>query len=261
MLTKKKQTFSLRLIIRELIGLYRYLKSQINYRSKNHPVYLSDFSKNSFKDANDQTFESFFMQVEEIRNKSSNRVSKNVISSLTYFSNASTFIPFLKNNCYLKTDFKVLDYGSGGLRCGFGLLDFLNISSYSCADITDSFLMEAKKNSFLLSQLFEYKKGKFFKIGSDKIPNDYYDLVISNYVVPHIPKDKLLDYFISIENYLKQDGVFYFDFMPTPFCLKQNLTTFTYPYRLIINKLNSSGMKIVKTCGSGIIAKKYNSKF
>ena len=252
---------SLRLIIRELIGLYRYFKAQIIYRSKNHPVYLSDFSLNSPKKKNDQDFESFFMEIEDVRNKSSKRISKNVTSSLTYFSTAIKFIPHLENNCYLKRDFKVLDYGSGGLRCGFGLLDFLNISSYSCADITDSFLMEAKKNSFLLSQLYENKRGKFFKIGSDKIPNNYYDLVISTYVVPHIPKDKLSDYFISIEKYLKKDGFFYFDFMPSPICLKQNVTTFTYPYRLIINKLNSSGMKIVKTSGSGIFAKKYMSNY
>ena len=49
---------------------------------------------------------------------------------------------------------------------------------------------------------------------------------------------------------------FYFDFMPSPICLTQNLTTFTYPYSLIIEKLNSVGLKIIKTIGSGIFVNK-----
>ena len=71
------------------------------------------------------------------------------------------------------------------------IIDFLDESSYACADISERFLSEAKNNSFLLSQLFEYKKANFFKIGEDKIPLKYYDLIISTYVVPHIPKNKL----------------------------------------------------------------------
>ena len=57
---------------------------------------------------------------------------------------------------------KVLDYGSGGLRCGFGLLDFLDESSYSCADITRQFISEALDNSYLLST-FSNLKGKFYR--------------------------------------------------------------------------------------------------
>ena len=89
-----------------------------------------------------------------------------------------------------------------------------------------------------------------------KIPLKYYDLIISTYVVPHIPKYKLNDYFSSINKYLKDDGIFYFDFMPSPLCLMQNLTTFTYPYSLIINELNQAGLKIIKTTGSGVFVKK-----
>ncbi len=256
MILRMEKTSRLRLLIRELIGLYRYLKAQKVYRSKNSPVYLSDHSPVSKDQLDDESFEDFFMRIEDIRNNSSERISKNVTSSLTYFSTASKFIPFLQKTCKLNRNSKVLDYGSGGLRCGFGLLDFLDTSSYSCADISESFLIEAKNNSMLLSTLYDKKRGSFFKIGVDPIPDGHFDLIISTYVVPHIPKYKLQEYFSSIKKYLKNDGIFYFDFMPTPICLKQNLTTFTYPYRLIINKLNSSGMKIVKTSGSAIFAKK-----
>ena len=79
------------------------------------------------------------MRIEKLRNNSSKRIAKNVNSSATYFLTASEFIPFLVDNCNLKSDFKVLDYGSGGLRCGFGLLDFLDQSSYACADISENF--------------------------------------------------------------------------------------------------------------------------
>ena len=249
------KNFNLRFFLRELIGLYRYLKAKKVYSLKNHPVNISDNSPNS-RQLNNESFESFFMRIEKLRNYSSNRIAKNVDSSITYFITASKFIPFLINTCKLKKDFKVLDYGSGGLRCGFGLIDFLDESSYACADISERFLFEAKNNSFLLSQLFEYKKANFFKIGEDKIPLRYYDLIISTYVVPHIPKYKLNDYFSSINKYLKDDGIFYFDFMPSPVCLMQNLTTFTYPYNLITDELNQAGLKIIKTAGSGVFVKK-----
>ena len=248
----------IRFFLRELIGLYRLIKAKIVYQSQNSPVYHSDYSNNKPIRNKDESFESFFMRVEEVRNNNSlnARISKNVDSSLKYFSTAAALIPFLKKKCDLKKDFKVLDYGSGGLRCGFGLLDFLEPESYSCADISDVFLKEALNNSFLLANLFEHKKGVFYEIDNNDIPKRYYDLIISTYVVPHIVKDQLSNYFNAIENYLKNDGIFYFDFMPSPFCLKQNLTTFTYPYRLIIDELNKSGMKIIKTYGSSIIAKK-----
>ena len=252
---KKLRTFNPRFFIRELIGLYRYIKAKKVYSLKNHPVNISDNSPTSMN-LNKESFESFFMRIEKLRNNSSNRIAKNVNSSTTYFLTASEFIPFLVDNCNLKSDFKVLDYGSGGLRCGFGLLDFLDPSSYACADISENFLLDAKNNSFLLSKLFEYKKGTFFKIGEERIPSNYYDLIISTYVVPHIPKYKLSNYFSSIKQYLKNDGIFYFDFMPSPICLTQNLTTFTYPYSLIIEELNAVGLKIIKTIGSGVFVKK-----
>ena len=44
--------------------------------------------------------------------------------------------------------------------------------------------------------------------------------------------------------------------MPSPLYLMQNLTTFTYPYSLIINELNQAGLKIIKTAGSGVFVKK-----
>ena len=247
-----------RFLIRELIGLYRLIKSKKVYKSKDNSVYYSDYSKDSPKQLKGETFKSYFMRIEEIRktHTSSKRISKNVSSSITYFDTASKFIPFLQKKCNLKTDSKVLDYGSGGLRCGFGLLDFLDSNSYSCADISESFLIEAKTNSKLLDYLFEHKEGVFYKIGKDQIPNQFYDLIISTYVVPHIPKDKLYEYFNSIREFLKKDGLFYFDFMPTPFCFTQNVTTFTYPYRSIIKVMNMAGLKLIKTYGSAIIAKK-----
>ena len=254
----KQVLLKIRLSIREFIGLYRFIKAKIVYKLRKSPVYYSDYSKDSPKRLKAESFNSFFMRVEEIRNKKSgkSRISKNVDSSLKYFSTATELIPFLKKTCNLNKDFKVLDYGSGGLRCGFGLLDFLEPKSYSCADISDSFLKEALENSFLLAKLFEHKGGVFYKIDDDQIPKRYYDLIISTYVVPHVEKNELSNYFNSVEKSLKNEGVFYFDFMPTPISLRQNLTTFTYPYSLIINKLNKSGMKVIKTYGSSIIAKK-----
>ena len=254
----KKIFIKIRFFIRELIGLYRLIKAKIDYKSKNSPVYYSDYSKNSIKRFKDESFESFFMRIEEIRNNNSDEsiISKNVSSSLKYFSTAAELIPFLKNTCNLKKNTKVLDYGSGGLRCGFGLLDYLEAESYSCADITDNFFNEAISNSFLLATLFDKKKGVFYIIDKDDIPKRYYDLVISTYVVPHIPEIKLSEYFCNIEKYLNNEGIFYFDFMSSPICLKQNLTTFTYPYRLIAKKLNDSGFRILNTYGSSIVAKK-----
>ena len=250
----------IRFFIREVIGLYRFIKGKIVYISQKGTVYYSDYSQNKLKRFRNESFKSFFMRIEEIRNNNSEeiRISKNVNSSLKYFSTAAEFIPFLKKTCNLKKDSKVLDYGSGGLRCGFGLLDFLEPESYSCADISDVFFREALNNYFLLDKLFEQKKGIFYTIDKNDIPKEYYDLIISTYVVPHIPKMELSEYFINIGKYLKNEGIFYFDFMPTPISLRQNLTTFTYPYRFIIKKLNDSGLKIVKTYGSSILAKKNN---
>ena len=125
----KTNTSRFRLFIREIIGLYRFFKAKKKYLSINHPVYLSDHSKSSIKQNENESFDSFFMRVEKIRDLNKNKISKNVQSSLTYFSTASELIPFLISKCNLKTTNKVLDYGSGGLRCGFGLLDFLNTSS------------------------------------------------------------------------------------------------------------------------------------
>ena len=252
----KQIFFKIRVTIREFIGLYRWLKSQRIYNSKTHPVYLSDRSIDSPKRLRNESFESFFMKIEEIRNYKAKRISKNVPSSLTYFSTASIFIPFLIKKCGLKKNYKVLDYGSGGLRCGFGLLEFLEPESYSCADISKAFLLEARRNSYLLNTLFDFKQGKFYEINNDKIPEDFYDLIISTYVVPHIPKNKLFDYFSSIKKYLNKEGVFYFDFMPTTICLTQNVTTFTYPYRIIINEMNHAGLELIKTYGSAIVAKR-----
>ena len=105
------KNFNLRFFLRELIGLYRYLKAKKVYSLKNHPVNISDNSPNS-RQLNNESFESFFMRIEKLRNYSSNRIAKNVDSSITYFMTASKFIPFLINTCKLKKDFKVLDYGS-----------------------------------------------------------------------------------------------------------------------------------------------------
>ena len=200
------------------------------------------------------------MRVENVRYENKKRVSKNVASSLTFFSTAAKLIPVLTSNCNLMPSSKVLDYGSGGLRCGFGLLDFLDESSYSCADITRQFISEALDNSYLLAQLFKFKKGKFYEIGIDMIPLDFYDLIISTYVVAHIPKDDLPKYFMTINKYLNKNGYFYFDFWPTPFIsLEINTTSFTYPYRLILKVLKNSGFKVVGTYGYAIIAQKLDN--
>lgn len=245
--------------VREIIGFFRYLKSKKSYKSSNNQVFCSDFSENSLTIKKDESFKSFFLRVEKARGIKSNRVAKNVKSSLVYFSNAAKFIPFLIKYCNLKNTHKVLDYGSGGLRCGFGLLEFLETSSYSCADITDKFLKEAKLNSDLLNYLYINKKGNFYQIGNDTIPNNYYDLVISIYVVCHIPKKELEDYFSSINKFLKIGGKFYFDFIPAPFHLIQNSITYTYPYRIILKNLERFGFKIENTIGFGIIAIKISN--
>ena len=254
-LLKKIQT-KLKFKVRELIGLYRYLKSKKSYKLVNNAVFNSDLSENSVKLKKNESFQSFFLRVEDARNINFHRVAKNVKSSLVYFSSATKLIPFLVQYCDLKKSNKVLDYGSGGLRCGFGLLDFLETSSYSCADISERFLNEAQDNSDLLSYLFKNKKGNFYKIGDDNIPLDYYDLVISIYVISHIPKGELEDYFKTINKFLKLGGRFYFDFIPSPIHLIQNSVTFTYPYRTILKYLEKYGFKIENTLGFGIIATK-----
>ncbi len=251
------KTSKLRLFLRELIGFYRYFKAKMKYRSQYHPVYKSDNPKTGLKQNHNEPFDDFFMRVEKKRNTTSEKVSKNVRSSLTYFSSAITLLPFLISKCNLKAKSKVLDYGSGGLRCGFGLLDYLDNNCYSCADITSDFFHEALKNSFLLSKIFKYKSGTFYKINQDKIPSDYYDIVISTYVVPHIPRENLFLYFKSINNYLKNNGLFYFDFLPAPFYLSQNSITFTYSYKLIFKILVKSNFKIISTYGSSIVAQKF----
>ena len=253
----KSKTSKLRLFIREIIGIYRFIKAKVIYKAKDHPVQKSDFSESKITKKENESFSSFFMRVENVRYENKKRVSKNVASSLTFFSTASQLIPVLTSNCNLIPSSKVLDYGSGGLRCGFGLLDFLDESSYSCADITSQFINEALENSYLLAELFKIKKGKFYEIGQDNIPLDFYDLIISTYVVAHIPKDDLLKYFMKINKYLNKNGFFYFDFWPTPFIsLEINSTSFTYPYRLILKILKNSNFKVVATNGYAIIAQK-----
>ncbi len=250
-----KNSYNLRFFIREFIGIYRYFKALRLYSYHYHPVYKSDYSKSLVKRRKKESFSSFFMRVEDFRN-TNKRISKNVASSLSYFSTAAEFIPFLILNCSLKKSSKVLDYGSGGLRCGFGLLDFLENGSYSCADISYKFFKEAINNYDLLKYLFDSKRGSFFNIGKDKIPNNFYDIVISVYVLCHIPKEEIPNYFKAINSYLKIGGIFYFDFLPAPFYLVQNTTTFAYSYRTIIRNLNNYGFIIQKTKGSSIIAKK-----
>lgn len=250
------KTSKLRFLIREFIGLYRYFKARVRYSTHDHPVFISDKSKLAIKQKKNESFKSFFMRVEDIRYDKKKRISKNVKSSSKYFATAVQLIPFLISKCGLRSNIKVLDYGSGGLRCGFGLLDYLDQSCYSCADITGDFITDALKNSFLLSELYRSKKGKFYEIDKDKIPETYFDLVISSYVVHHIPKEELETFFKSVKIYLKYEGLFYFDFLPCTNYLKLNSITFTYPYRIILNTLKNIGFEIVATYGASIIARK-----
>ena len=91
------------------------------------------------------------------------------------------------------------------------------------------------------------------------IPLDFYDLIISTYVVAHIPKDDLPKYFMTINKYLNKNGFFYFDFWPTPFISLEINTTSTYPYRLILKVLKIQVSKVVGTYGYAIIAKKLDN--
>lgn len=250
------KTSKLRFLIREIIGLYRYFKARLRYSSHEHPVFISDKSKLAVKQEKNESFKSFFMRVEDIRYDKGKRISKNVKSSSIYFASALEFIPFLISKCGLKSNNKVLDYGSGGLRCGFGLLDYLDQSCYSCADITDDFIKDALKNSFLLSELYRTKKGTFYEIDKDKIPESYFDLIISSYVIHHIPKEELETFLKSVKIYLKNNGLFYFDFLPCTNYFKLNSITFTYPYRIILSTLKKVGFEIVATYGASIIVRK-----
>ena len=61
------KTFKLRLFIREIIGIYRFIKGKLYYKASDHPVFKSDFSKSKIEKNENESFESFFMRVENIR--------------------------------------------------------------------------------------------------------------------------------------------------------------------------------------------------
>ena len=95
----KQIQIKLKFKVRELIGFYRYLKSKKSYKLFNNPVFNSDLTENPVKLKKIDSFQSFFLKVEDARNINLDRVAKNVKSSLVYFSSAAKLIPFLVKYC------------------------------------------------------------------------------------------------------------------------------------------------------------------
>ena len=60
----KSKTSKLRLFIREIIGIYRFIKAKVIYKAKDHPVQKSDFSESKITKKENESFSSFFMRVE-----------------------------------------------------------------------------------------------------------------------------------------------------------------------------------------------------
>lgn len=244
----------LRRLLREILGTKRYIKSRYNYRQSSHPVFSSDINPATAISRNPgESFSSFFLRVETSRKTTTHALSKNVQNSLSFYKAALYLIPLLEKHCNLSTKSRVLDYGSGGLRNGYGLLEYLDADCYSCADITTEFLDLALKNSPVLDHLSTAKGLTFYNLHSDPIPANYFDIVVSTYVLPHIPPEQLDSYFSDISSSLSGNGLAYLDFIPALKLLKLNSTTYLYPYRYILPILKKHDLKIVGEYGFSLI--------
>ena len=126
--------------------------------------------------------------------------NKNIIDSLSGCGYDET-IDFLKLRDYIIPGNNVLEVGPGLGYVTRGLYDHrLNIS---CLDISKPALIRVEKyceKTYTISDL-------------DKLPSNYFDIIICNNVIQHVPTDLLIEELRHCIRSLKVSGVFAVEFV------------------------------------------------
>ena len=247
-------------LLREIKGLsYLYKNIVDNLFNKKSKVYKSDYSEKKINRLKDETFSEFFMRVERIRYEDilDKRISKNVKNIEQARSGSEWWILKMEEYCQLTNNSYVLDFGCGGLRLGYGLINYLDDNHYTGLDITSEFYTEAIDKMPDISSLL--KKSPNLGLTSDS--KDLYplnDIAISTMVVSHIQKKDLNIFFQNINNRIKKSGYLIFDFVHFIFNMRLNNTSFAYQYKIIERALMNAGFKPLQLFGWAIVAVKEN---
>jgi len=118
-----------------------------------------------------------------------------------YFTTFERTIEFLQLKPYIKPGLHVLEIGVGIGKTTKGFYDKgLIVSGLDVSDVALSKVKRYCENVYTTSEL-------------DKLPSDYFDIIICNRVVQHVPTDLLIEELKHCMRSLKNDGIFAIQFV------------------------------------------------
>jgi len=144
----------------------------------------------------------------------------------------------------LNTESVFLDYGCGSLRLGRVLIPYLGKGNYNGLDMTDTFYMDGLEE---IGQDIVDEKRPNLHVINDRTIRDLsqknIDYIFSSAVLYHIPEDELLSYFEKISTLMSENTVAFVDFTDSPSFKHKSKLTWSYPASLILDKINTIGLK------------------
>ena len=109
-------------------------------------------------------------------------------------------VNFLQIKDYLKSGIKILEVGCG---LGYVTKEFSKRGDVSVLDISKT----------ALNRVRSFCESVYLANNSNKLPSNYFDLIICANVVQHVPTDELKRELVDIINSLKDDGIFAIQFV------------------------------------------------
>ncbi|MHA1188149.1 MAG: class I SAM-dependent methyltransferase, partial [Candidatus Heimdallarchaeota archaeon] len=123
-------------------------------------------------------------------------------SLMGFFSGRFLYRKLLKN-LNLTGQESILDFGSGvGSLAKIILRKIQPDGSYTCLDVSEVLMVEAKR------KLKRFKNVNYIvsDIRESKLENNSYDLIVSSWVIHHVPEDVRLESMKYLHKILKSDG-------------------------------------------------------